>query len=182
MIKVFQYGSNCNEERFNSPKRLCGAARLLGKAQTIEFFRIAFDVWSRKNNCAASDLIPGGENKAWGILYEVPDDRIDGRRTDGCRTLAQVEGNNYEKKCIQVTYEGKPVTAVTFLVKKDQRVCDKATSVEYVGHIVKGLRDSGVPEEYVLHVINVAIENIKANCSQYDKELLALENLRVPPA
>ena len=182
MTKVFQYGSNCNKERLNSPKRLCGAAKLLGKAQTVEFFQIAFDVWSRKNECAASDLIPGGENRAWGVLYEVPDDRIDGRHPDGCQTLADIEGQKYEKKCIQVTYEGASVTAVTFLVKNDKRVSDKATSSQYVGHIVKGLRVSEVPEEYVQHVIDVAIENIKANCSQCDKELLELKKLRVIPA
>ena len=174
MAKVFQYGSNCNAERLNSPKRLCGAAKPIGKAQTVEFFQIAFDVWSKTNNCAASDLIRCGDKKAWGVLYEVPDDRIG--------KLAQVEGKNYEKKCIQVTHNGEPVTAVTFLVKKDRRVSDKATSVKYVGHIVKGLCDSDVPEEYIQHVINIAIENVKANCSQCDKELLELKKFQAFPA
>ena len=169
MTKVFQYGSNCDEKRFNSPQRLCGAAEPKGKAQTVDFYQIAFDVWSNTNKCAASDLIPGGENRAWGVLYEVPDDRID--------RLAEIEGPKYEKKCIQVTHNGEPVTAVTFLVKKDRRVCNRATSVEYVEYIVKGLRDFDVPEEYVQNVINVAIENVKANCSQCDKELLALKKL-----
>ena len=169
MTKVFQYGSNCNAERLNCPERLCGAAKPIGKAQTVEFFQIAFDVWSKNNNCAASDLIPDGENRAWGVLYEVPDDMVD--------RLAQIEGPKYEKKFIQVTYEGEPVTAVTFLVKNDKRVCDKATSVEYVKHIVTGLRTFGVPEEYVQHVIDIAIENVRANCSQCDKELLELKKL-----
>lgn len=58
MPLLFQYGSNCDTTRLNSPERLAGAAEDLGWAETIEEYDLAFDVWSGGNKCAASDLVP----------------------------------------------------------------------------------------------------------------------------
>ena len=76
-MKVFQYGSNCDEGRLNAPGRLRGAARPIGKALTVENFELDFDVWSTTNGCAASDLISRGNSRAWGVVYEVPADRVE---------------------------------------------------------------------------------------------------------
>ena len=90
---VFQYGSNCNKERLNSDDRLKGAAKPIGKAQTTKDFEIAFDVWSQTNNCAAADLVYNKGQKAWGVLYDVPNDRIEGKgMAKGLKSLSQIEG------------------------------------------------------------------------------------------
>jgi hypothetical protein len=104
MPLIFQYGSNCNTGRLNAPERLAGAAEDRGRAQTIDEFDLRFDVWSQGNGCAASDLVParGTGQHAWGVLYEVPADRIRGRRTDGQKTLMQIEGRLYEEKPVRV--------------------------------------------------------------------------------
>src|SRR5262249_54041851 len=52
---LFQYGSNCDEARLNSSKRLDGAAKNPKLAETVDEYDIAFDVWSTTNGCAASD-------------------------------------------------------------------------------------------------------------------------------
>lgn len=57
MGKVFRYGSNTDEARLNSVERLGGAATNGRRAETIEDFDLAFNVWSVKNNCAAADLV-----------------------------------------------------------------------------------------------------------------------------
>ena len=161
MATVFQYGSNCNTQRLNSSCRLGGVARSLGKAQTVDNFEIAFDVWSCKNDCAAADLIQRGDERAWGVLYEIPEDFISGRRRAGNgKTLAQIEGCKYERRCIRVIAQGQTHSAITFLVRESERVTDKPTSSAYVWHIVKGLRDYGVPEEYVDGVIATALESL----------------------
>src|SRR3984957_6631545 len=104
MPPVFQYGSNCDAERLNAPARLAGDAHDLGRAETIEEFDIAFDVWSQTNGCAASNLIrvPGSGRRVWGILFEIPAVLVRGRRTDGRKTLAQIEGPRYEEKQIRI--------------------------------------------------------------------------------
>ncbi|MFH1560591.1 MAG: gamma-glutamylcyclotransferase family protein [Chloroflexota bacterium] len=182
MKSVFQYGSNCNKERLNSPYRLNGAAKPKCKAQTTEGFEIAFDVWSQKNNCAAADLVRGGQQKAWGVLYEVPDEKINGPNpTDGSKTLSQIEGRNYECQHIDVEIGGQVKSAVTFLVKRASRTSKLATSAQYVCHIIKGLRDFDVPDDYIQHVIDVAIKNVESAAQSAASEKPALERLRTPP-
>jgi hypothetical protein len=158
MAKVFQYGSNTCTSRLNGPKRLKGDAIPLGKALTVENFDIAFDVYSSLNECAASDIVRKEGRKVWGVLYDIPTNLVLGRRDDR-KTLATIEGSNYEDKRIQVvTPEGDETEAITFVVKEESRRDDLATSAKYVYWIVSGLKEYEVPVEYINHVIDVAIE------------------------
>lgn len=77
MTLVFQYGSNCLDSQINGVDRLRGDARFIGIAQTVDDFRLSFDVWSNGRNCAAANIIPYPGNKVWGALYEIPDYLID---------------------------------------------------------------------------------------------------------
>lgn len=179
MAMVFQYGSNCDQRRLNAPCRLDGAATVPEKAQTVEDYELAFDKWSTKNKCAAANLVRRGSRKAWGILYDIPDDRIDGHGAATKRTLADIEGPSYEKKFIEVTTGLRTISAVTFMVKADRKRDDRATKAEYVSYIVGGLRAHEVPEEYVDHVIDVAIANVRSVCGAAG-EILKIERLRKP--
>ncbi len=174
MALVFQYGSNCTTGRLNGPTRLAGHAEDLGKAQTVEDFDIAFDVYSQTNGCAASDLVPKPGRKVWGVLYEVPEDFIRGRRPDGQKTLEQVEGPRYEEKPISVIGQaGERRDAVTFVVRKSERRQGLVTSAAYVSWIVYGLRDHAVPEDWIAHVVEVATEtNARANTSAEEQTRL----------
>ena len=179
MARVFQYGSNCDTQRLNSPKRLGDVARSLGKARTEGNFELAFDVWSTGNNCAASDLIQRGNTVAWGVLYEIPEAFIYGpRRADGRKTLAQIEGRRYERRCIRVIAKGQTYSAITFLVRESDRVSGKPTSSAYVWHIVKGLRDHDVPEDYVDRVIATALESLMPLGQAGAAERTRIEGLR----
>lgn len=162
MALVFQYGSNCTAARLNGPNRLKGRAKDLGRAQTIEDCDIAFDVVSKTNGCAASDLIQTPGRKAWGVLYEIPDELIRGKRRDGQKTLEEIESKRYEEKPIRVVdQKGEQHTATTFVVREKDRREGLATSAAYVSWIVYGLRDHGVPEDWIAHVIDVAVETNK---------------------
>lgn len=151
MALIFQYGSNCTAGRLNGPKRLNGAARDLGRAQTLEDFDIAFDVASKSNGCAASDLVRAPGQKAWGVLYELSAEALE--------KLRRVEGNRYEEKPVRVIDEnGAEREAITFVVREGDRREGLATSAAYVSWIVYGLRDHGVAEDWIDHVIEVAIQ------------------------
>src|ERR1051326_4142576 len=159
MIRVFQYGSNTLSARLNGPDRLNGRARPCAIAQTVDDFDIAFDVYSQSNGCAASDLVQVAARKAWGVIYEIPSAFVFDRRKDRLKTLAQIEGPRYEPREIKVvTSKGEQMTAWTFLVKNDDRRTGLATSAAYVSWIVYGLRQNGVPEDYISHVIQIAKE------------------------
>lgn len=178
MSMVFQYGSNCSASRLNGPNRLNGHANDLGRAQTAEDFEIAFDVYSQTNACAAADLVPTAGRKAWGVLFEIPDDFIRGRQKDGRKTLSQIEGPRYEEKLIRILdSEGNEYEAITFVVREGERRTGLATSAAYVSWIIYGLRDHDVPEEYIAHILQVSIEtneHAEVNAAEQIREIKTL--------
>ena len=179
---VFQYGSNCDAARLNGLGRLGGAAEDRGKAQTVAEFEIAFDVWSQGNACAAADLVEaaGSGHHAWGVLYEIPADRIDRMSSRGKRTLSDIEGTRYQPVQIRVgEITGKEVDAITFTVKKESKAKGLWTTARYVAHIVNGLRAHGVPEEYVQHVIDAAIRQNQSAENAAALETTLLSELRM---
>lgn len=159
MSLVFQYGSNATRARLLGPKRLNGHGIVVGSAETVDDYDIVFDVMSNTNKCAASDLVPTPGRKAWGVLYDIADEYIRGKGSDEQKTLKQIEGPNYEECAIRVRLRGgDPINAITFLVRPSERKEKLFTGVWYVSWIVYGLREQGAPEEYVNHVIDVAVE------------------------
>ena len=159
---VFQYGSNCLDSEINSKCRLCGDAEFVDTAETVEDFELAFDVQSTKRGCAASDIVRKAGGKVWGVLYEVPNYLID-RKTAKARRrksfdVIEGEGTNYKQETIKVRRpDGKIVSALTYTVK-----CPKAglkTNVDYVRHIVCGLREHNVANKYIARVKGIAAAN-----------------------
>ena len=166
MPLVFQYGSNCTRGRLNSPNRLKGHAEVIGPAETVEDYDIAFDVYSQTNGCAASNLVPTPSRKAWGILYRIRDEDM--------KILADIEGRRYEQATVRVRdRDGNEHEAITFVVKEKERRQGLATGAAYVSWIVYGLRDHGVPEDYIQHVLEVAIgTNERATASAAEETRL----------
>ena len=161
MALVFQYLSNTNTERLNAAERLNGRAGDLGAAQTVEGYRLVFDVWSAGNKCAAADLVPQGNRPAWGVLFEIPDELLSRATSGAARSFDQIEGEgtNYRRYWLPVhDRAGRLVIALTYVVIRPQR--DLRTSEAYVRHILKGLRDHEVPQNYIDDVRAIAIANI----------------------
>jgi gamma-glutamylcyclotransferase len=159
MALVFQYGSNCSVTRLNGKDRLNGAARVVGVAETVEDYALAFDVWSARNNCAASNIVPTPGHKVWGVLYDVPDERMSSKTCpSGTRSFDAIEGPAYRRQTIQVRRpDGSVVEAVTYVVR--QPLKGLRSSLEYVRHIVRGLREQGVAEGYIREVKEIAAMN-----------------------
>jgi gamma-glutamylcyclotransferase (GGCT)/AIG2-like uncharacterized protein YtfP len=160
--RFFQYGSNCSEMQINANDRLRGDAKFVGIAETAEEFELAFNVYSMGRGCAASDIVrkPGG--KVWGVLYEVPDHLIsrDSASAHGRKSFDAIEGEgtNYKREAIQVCRrDGQALTAITYRVRAPQ--AGLRTSIDYVRHVVTGLREHDIPEEYVGKVKAIASEN-----------------------
>ena len=179
---VFQYGSNCTGARLNAAERLNGRAQDLGAARSVDAFDLAFDIYSQKNGCAAADIVGGAGRQVWGVLFEIPEDFVLGRRADRQRTLAQIEGSLYEPVNVRVRRPGasEDESATTFTVRASERRRGVWTSTEYVGYIVRGLRAHGVPEDYVLYVIERAVAANHAADSHSAIETRGIDSLREP--
>lgn len=165
MALVFQYGSNMSSARLNSVDRLNGDAQPIGVVFTTENHELVFNVWSVKNKCAASSIIPGRGRRVWGVLYEIPDwlIRRDTARPRNRRSMDAVEGegSNYERGEISVCYsDGQTVAGpvLTYIGRDPQD--DIQTNAEYAGHILAGLREHGdVPGEYVEYAKARIVDN-----------------------
>lgn len=162
MALVFQYGSNCSESQFNGPDRLCGDAKFVAIAETVDDYQLAFDVWSTRRGCAASDIVPSPGNKVWGVIYEVPDFLMsrDTARKQKRKSLDAIEGEgtNYTRQLITVkSAAGDVLNAITYRVIHPTPGI--STSIEYVGYIVRGLREHGVGAEYIAKVKAIANAN-----------------------
>ncbi len=157
MSLVFQFGSNASEERLNGKKRLNGAAQKKGIAKTVENFDLDFTLWSQGNNCAAADLLENGSRQIWGVLYEIPLERIftDLNKTRN-KTLQGIEGGNYRWVEVELVSadEGEILgKAVTFVGRPEKRDLEGIkTNNEYVDHILKGLKKADVPKKYIDYV------------------------------
>jgi hypothetical protein len=159
MTLVFQYGSNTSTARLNSPERLGGAAHVVGLARTIDDYDLDFTYFSRGNACAAADLVHGRQ-RIYGVLYDIPDDRVFrhlGRETS--KTLDQIEGNGYHREEIgvELIQDGRQMSATTYVVV--DRKAGLKTTAHYVKHIVDGLRSHGAPPAYVEYVKRRAAAN-----------------------
>lgn len=174
----FQYGSNCDAERLNAPERLDGAATNPRLAETIGEYDIAFNVWSNGNGCAASNLMPTLGRHAWGVLYDIPRDLLSGKRTDGKKTMTEIEGPRYEPTTITVRTDGQDIKATTFLVKKNAQRDGLWTSRKYVGHIVAGLRKNNAPRKYIEHVLEIAIATNQNAKDRADEETRGIAELQ----
>jgi len=89
--------------------------------------------------------------KAWGVLYELSDEML--------HKLPSIEGDRYRQMTIRVIdSDGNEREATTFVVREESRCERLATSAAYVSWIIYGLRSHGVPEDWIGHVVDVAVE------------------------
>lgn len=163
MALVFQYGSNMSVARLNHLDRLAGDAKAIGIATTVEPFELAFTVWSKTSTCAAADIIPSkGGRSIYGVVYDIPDFLLsrESAKKRNRRSLDAIEGEgtNYIRKTIDVIKtDGAQLSATTYVVK--ERSAGLKTSIAYVQHILDGLKEHAMPEDYCQYVVSRVIEN-----------------------
>lgn len=163
MALVFQYGSNMSAARLNHANRLAGDAKAIGIARTVEPFELAFTVWSKTNACAAADMIPSKTGRSvYGVVYEIPDFLLsrDTARKHNRKSLDAIEGEgtNYVRRAIDLfKADGLRLSAMTYVVK--ERGTGLKTSLAYVKHILDGLKEHCIPEEYRQYVVSRIIDN-----------------------
>ncbi|MES2579400.1 MAG: gamma-glutamylcyclotransferase family protein [Pseudomonadota bacterium] len=163
MTYVFQYGSNMCITRLNKADRLAGDAKFFCIAKTVDLFEFAFTVWSETNDCAAADIITSNVGQhIYGVLYEVPDFLISraSAKANNRKSMDAIEGEgtNYIRKIIELEkLDGSRINALTYVVKERRR--DIKTSMHYVQHILDGLKENNIPEEYRRYVVAQIIAN-----------------------
>lgn len=162
MTLVFQYGSNTSSHRMNSEDRLRGDARSLGAVYTEEGFELEYTVWSDTNNCAAANIKSGTGRRIWGVLYEIPDFLVSREASGERRSLDSIEGRRYERQIIAIrNADGIRVEeeVITYVVRARDRQIGIQTSLAYCRHIIEGLREHDVSDEYIEYAKACMIAN-----------------------
>lgn len=176
MALVFQYGSNMSVARLNSEDRLTGNAKPIGVARTAEPFELMFSVWSNTNACAAADLVPSKSGRSvYGVVYDIPDFLLSRNtaKEHYRKSLDAIEGEgtNYIRATIElINADGSRFSAITYIVK--DRKTGLKTSLAYVQHILIGLKEHSIPDEYCQYVRSRIVENN----SELEQELLAVSD------
>ena len=139
----FAYGANLDLRSF---KRRCPSAAVVGRARLPDY-QLSFTRYSRTRKGGVADIVPEPGAEVWGALYEV----------DGpcLAALDEYEGvpRYYRRETVRVVDDaGVEHEAMTYVAN---RTGEFAPSRQYLGIIVRGAREHGLPEEYVRAVEQV---------------------------
>jgi len=157
-VLLFQYGSNMSAARLNDPARLNGQAMPLSAAR-LDGWGIRFDLYSKTNESAVTDIVPAPGEHVMGVLFDVPEsalalmDKIEGVRPDGT--------GNYQQAQIEITavLDGERVPAVTYVGTEAgrqrftmQSADRQAVKAAYFQHVLAGAGQFGFSQEYVIYL------------------------------
>ena len=170
IMLIFQYGSNTSDKRLNAHDRLDGAAVVVGLAQTVSKYQLAFTYRSRTNQCGVADLIPdqAAGRPILGVLYDIPETRVFRQVSQRLKTLDQIEGEGTAYKRVEICIllpDGQEVEVATYVVLSPEP--NHATSEKYVRYIMQGLHARGAPVEYLEYVAERASESCPELTAQF---------------
>jgi gamma-glutamylcyclotransferase (GGCT)/AIG2-like uncharacterized protein YtfP len=137
MARYFAYGSNLHLKQF---ARRCPGATALGRARLPDY-RLAFTRYSTGRKGGVADVVPEPGAEVWGALYEVNDGHL--------ASLDEYEGvpRSYRRDTVRV-FDDEGIEREAWVYFANQ-TGEFAPSRLYLGIIVQGARDHGLPEEYV---------------------------------
>ena len=136
-LLLFAYGALLEPKRL---RRRCPGAVVLGRARLPDH-QLAFTRYSRSERGGVADIVPQPGVSVWGALCEVDEACL--------AALDEYEGTPraYRRETVLVVDDGG-VEREAFAYAAN-KTGDFAPSRQYLGVIVRGAREHGLPEEYV---------------------------------
>lgn len=158
-VLIWQYGSNMDEDRLNSPGRLDGSAKFVGLALK-RGYRVAF-THTNNEGVGTSDIIESDPTDfVIGVLYKIPEGKLPKLRSiEGVNSGAHKEVANFKltKLDHQLNETNQVVQVITYIVVRKER--NPPTNSEYANHILKGIRDRKMGTEYFDKIKTIILEN-----------------------
>jgi gamma-glutamylcyclotransferase len=147
MYLYFAYGSVLSRRHVGEWAGEHGVdARLFarGAPAVLRGYKLAFDVDSRYWGGKVADLIEEKDGVVHGVLFEVPPMAKDAvLRKEGVAT------GLFQEIAVTVEAEGKQLAAKAFQARPEKRTEEGPASGRYVGFLVEGARERGLPEEWI---------------------------------
>jgi gamma-glutamylcyclotransferase (GGCT)/AIG2-like uncharacterized protein YtfP len=157
-VILFQYGSNMSPDRLNGSCRLNGQATPISGAK-LDGWGIRFDLYSKTNDSAVTDIVPAPGEHVLGVLFDIPEsalakmDEVEGVRPDGT--------GNYQRAHVKVTPvpDSAAVAAVTYVSTEAGRkrfakepAERKAVKPAYFQHLLDGAQHFNFAADYVAYL------------------------------
>ncbi|MCK4443146.1 MAG: gamma-glutamylcyclotransferase, partial [Thermoplasmata archaeon] len=172
MTLVWQYGSNMDQARLNSPQRLRGNAKYVGLAIKRGYI-LGFPRSNRKKIGTAGIVEGRKDNLVIGALYDVPDDCIECfDAIEGTASGSYERFNDFEVEAFSDNLKANrpgTVKAVTYLA--NAKPGEHPTSANYANHILRGILDYDMPRDY----FEKTKETILKNNPHLRHELISFE-------
>lgn len=153
----FAYGSNMLLARLRAR---CPSAESTGAAE-LEGYELHWHKRS-KDSSGKCGIAQKKNSCVFGVLYQIAD--ADKQALDWAEGL----GHGYEEVCVQVSVEGKSLTASTY----------QATDVDeslmpyswYQALVISGAKEHGLPEDYVER-LRLMTSMADPDCARHEKEM-----------
>ena len=141
----FAYGSNMDKDWL----RQRGPSATFRYKAKLTRRKLEFTHHSVTNKCGAADATESPSDDVWGAVFEINDSELP--------ALYKAEGydplhtqNAYAPDTVTVLRDADENQAVQM---KTFFVCDKLSghqrpSKDYLGHLIKGAKDAGLPDDY----------------------------------
>jgi len=171
VVMVWQFGSNMDEVRLNSPKRLSGSARFVGLA-IKRGYKLAFTHTSSEGVGTSDILESEPSDYVIGVLYQIPETKIPKLRSiEGVNSGAYKEVDDFEvtKLDERINETNQILQVVTYIVIHKEK--NPQTNSEYANHVLKGIKNHRMGREYFGKITKIILENnpdIKNELIDYD--------------
>ncbi len=144
----FAYGSNLS---INRKEDRTGAIRR-AEVVVLKNYRLAFNKHAASGNQVYANIMPAAGEETTGVAYlcnPTAFAKLD--RHEG------VSGGHYlQQNVTVVTQSGEPLEAIAYIAGPDHLVEEQPPSETYLGHILQGAEDHGLPVEYIEKIKRIA--------------------------
>ncbi|WP_421695108.1 gamma-glutamylcyclotransferase family protein [Aestuariivirga sp.] len=149
----FAYGSNMSRAQM---RERCPSHECLGSA-VLKDYALCFPRSSPVRLCGVAGIIerPGAE--VWGVVYRMHDEDIAALdRREGYDPSKPFHENRYNRQTIRVLMDGRSVGCLTYFARPEPG--EHVPSAEYLGTIIEGARENGLPPEYQAALKRIATD------------------------
>ena len=146
----FAYGSNMDWKQM---KDRCPSTRFVGVAVLLDH-SLAFTRKSERRGCGVADAVPTKDGKLWGVVYEISDMDVGKLDSNEGYRPGRAANSYLRRECMVFLDDNKnqPLTIWTYFAEREEN--PPLPSQKYKNQIVNGARRWGLPEEYIVNVLD----------------------------
>ena len=152
MFLYFAYGSNMSRQQMRDR---CPDHECLGKA-VLRDHALCFSRYSTFRNCGVAGLVEQQGGAVWGVVYRLHDRdlaALDSR--EGYDPAKTADVNRYNRRTIRVLMDGNELDCLTYFARHEPGAY--VPSAEYLGTIIEGAEENGLPADYVAGLKAVSV-------------------------